>query len=70
MDRAVREASAATRVSSILERFRPHRVIPPEEPERELRMLVYDGVGAQVMATLRGGAFLVISRCGSALRRC
>ncbi|MFL6713638.1 MAG: hypothetical protein ACJ8LN_12020, partial [Sulfurifustis sp.] len=38
MDRAVREASAATRVSSILERFRPHRVIPPEEPKHELRM--------------------------------
>ncbi|MFL6652900.1 MAG: hypothetical protein ACJ8J7_16630 [Sulfurifustaceae bacterium] len=55
----MREASAATRVSSILERFRPHRVIPPEEPKHELRMLVYDGAGAQVMATLRGGPFLV-----------
>lgn len=35
------------------------RVIPPDEVERGLRLILYDGVAAQVMATLTGGAFLV-----------
>ncbi len=37
----------------------PRRVIPPEEIERGLRLIMYDGVTAQVMTTLTGGAFLV-----------
>lgn len=43
----------------MLERFRPRRVITPEEVEHGLRMVMYDGIAAQIMATLTGGAFLV-----------
>lgn len=43
----------------MIERFRPRRVIAPEELERGLRMVMYDGVASQIMSTLTGGAFLV-----------
>lgn len=46
-------------MSAILNRYRPLAVIPPERVEIGLRMLLYDGVVAQAMATLTGGAFLV-----------
>lgn len=39
--------------------FNPRRVIPTAELDRGLRMIMYDGVAAQVMTTFTGGAFLV-----------
>src|SRR5687768_15858612 len=43
----------------MLSRFNPQSTITPEELERGLRFITYDGVAAQVMVTLTGGAFLV-----------
>lgn len=43
----------------MLERFNPQETIAPEQVERGLRFVLYDGVTAQTMATLTGGAFLV-----------
>ena len=39
--------------------FQPQRIVPSADVERGLRMIVYDGITAQIMATLTGGAFLV-----------
>lgn len=49
----------ATAIADLFGRFRPLRVIPPDELERGLRLVLYDGVAAQMTATLTGGAFLV-----------
>lgn len=43
----------------MIERFRPQSVIPPEEVERGLRLVTYDGIAVQIMATFTGGAFIV-----------
>lgn len=43
----------------MLERFRPKSAIPPEEVERGLRCVTYDGVAVQIMGTFTGGAFIV-----------
>lgn len=43
----------------MLERFRPLYAIDPSTLERGLRLVVLDGVAAQIMVVLTGGAFLV-----------
>lgn len=39
--------------------LQPEDHIPPERLERGLKLVIYDGIAAQVMGTLTGGAFLV-----------
>ena len=43
----------------MLERFRPLRIIDPDTLERGLRLVMLEGVAAQIMVVLTGGAFLV-----------
>ncbi|MDY6893439.1 MAG: MFS transporter [Chloroflexota bacterium] len=45
-------------ISSIKNRFSPHAVLSPEEEQKGLKAIVWDGILSQAMGSLQGGAFL------------